>query len=374
MSLSPQEQQRYQRHLSLPEVGEAGQLKLKKSSVLIIGAGGLGSPVALYLAAAGVGRIGLVDFDEIDASNLQRQILYTSADVGQPKAATAAKRLCALNEHIEVRVHAEKLSATNALELLSQYDVVADGTDNFTTRYLVNDACLLTGKSNIYASIFRFEGQVSVFASPGGPCYRCLYPQPPAPGSVPSCAEGGVLGVLPGTVGTLQATEVLKNLLGIGKPLIGRLLLYDALAMQSREMKIKRDSTCPACGDKPTITQLQDYEAFCSAQKTTVPEISVRAFKAKCDSGDEIQLLDVREPFEHDIAHIEGAKLIPLGDLEKRLGELSKEADIVVHCKMGGRSKQAAELLLGSGFTRVASLTGGINAWAEEIDPTLAKY
>ncbi len=367
---------RYNRHLILPEVGPAGQKKLKNSSVLCIGAGGLGSPLALYLAAAGVGRIGLVDFDVVDESNLQRQIIHDTAGVGTSKLASAKKHLLALNPYISVETHEIKLSSANAVELFKKYDVVADGTDNFPTRYLVNDACVLTGKPNAYGSIFRFEGQLSVFAAKDGPCYRCLYPEPPPPGLVPSCAEGGVLGVLPGVIGTMQAVETLKLLLGIGRPLVGRLMLYDALEQSWRTLKVKRNPACPVCGDNPAITAPIDYEAFCGLKEkpvSTIVEITVEELKSKIDKKEKFILLDVREIHEYEIAKIPGSKLIPLGELEKRVGELDKSAKLIVHCKMGGRSARAVQFLCAQGFD-ATNVAGGIHDWSERIDPSVPLY
>ncbi len=377
--LSREELQRYHRHIIMPEVGQEGQAKLKQARVLAIGAGGLGSPYALYLAAAGVGTIGLVDFDVVDASNLQRQILYSADSVGKPKLAEAKARLKALNPHIEIETHETRLTSQNALELFRKYDLVADGTDNFPTRYLVNDACALTGKPNVYGSIFRFEGQVSVFDAKLGPCYRCLYPEPPPPGLVPSCAEGGVFGVLPGVIGCLQAVETLKLLLGIGKPLVGRLMLFDALNMEWRSLKTRKDPNCALCGKNPTITKPIDYEAFCNAgapppAAAAVAEITVERLKERLDHKEPFVLVDVREPHEFEIARIAGSKLIPLGQLPDRLGELNPADDIVVHCKMGGRSMKAAKLLLEKGFKRVTSVAGGINAWSERVDKSVPTY
>lgn len=367
---------RYDRHLILPEVGPEGQKKLKNSSVLCVGAGGLGSPLALYLAAAGVGRIGIVDFDVVDETNLQRQIIHDTSSVGTSKLESAKKRLLALNPHIAVETHALKLSSANAVELFKRYDVIADGTDNFPTRYLVNDACVLTGKPNAYGSIFRFEGQLSVFAAKDGPCYRCLYPEPPPPGLVPSCAEGGVLGVLPGVIGTMQAVETIKLILGIGRPLVGRLMLYDALEQSWRTLKVKKNPACPVCGDKPTIAAPIDYEAFCGLKEkpaNMIPEITVEELKAKLDKKEKFVLLDVREPHEYEVAKIPGSTLIPLGDLPKRAGELDKAAKLIVHCKMGGRSARAVQLLRAQGFD-ATNVAGGINAWSERIDPSVPTY
>jgi sulfur-carrier protein adenylyltransferase/sulfurtransferase len=380
--LSADEMRRYSRHLIMPEVGIEGQRRLKAASVLCIGAGGLGSPAALYLAAAGVGRLGIVDFDAVDFSNLHRQILHGTSDVGRPKLQSARDRLHAINPEIEIATHETALTSKNALDLFRDYDVILDGTDNFPTRYLVNDACVLLGKPNAYGSIFRFEGQASVFGAPGGPCYRCLYPEPPPPGLVPSCAEGGVLGVLPGVIGTIQATEAIKLILGVGRPLIGRLLLYDAFNMSFRELKLRRDPACPVCGDHPTVRALIDYEQFCgitpaSQSAPAVPEITVEDLKARLDRGDRVFVLDVREPSEYQISRIAGSTLIPLGELPKRLAELPSGADapeIVVHCKMGGRSAKAVKQLVDAGFTRVQNLKGGILAWSDRIDPSQPKY
>ena len=390
-TLSSAELQRYSRHLTLPEFGREGQEKLKNSSVLLVGAGGLGSPAATYLAAAGVGRLGLVDFDKVEASNLQRQILYGTSDVGRSKLEAASERLNDINPHVEVERHEVRLTSDNALDIIDEYDVVADGTDNFPTRYLVNDACVMTGTPNVYASIFRFEGQVSVFATEDGPCYRCLYEEPPPPGLVPSCAEGGVLGILPGFIGTLQATEVIKLLTGIGEPLIGRLLMVDALNMDFRTVNVPTNPECPVCGDNPTVSELIDYEAFCgigddasSTNGTTddvsnndqVPEISVHDLKQRRDAGDAPFLLDVREPYEAEIASIDADQLIPVDKLEKQLDELEagKDDEIVVHCRSGGRSAKATRMLREKGYTNVSNLAGGVLAWSDEIDPDLPKY
>ncbi|MGB6130209.1 MAG: molybdopterin-synthase adenylyltransferase MoeB [Acidobacteriaceae bacterium] len=380
--LSNDEIARYSRHLILPEVGMEGQQKLKAAKVLCVGTGGLGSPLALYLAAAGIGTLGLVDFDVVDSSNLQRQIIHSTKDVGRPKIDSATEKLQALNPFLNVVKHEAMLTSQNALEIISQYDIVADGTDNFPTRYLVNDACVLTGKPNAYGSIFRFEGQASVFATEQGPCYRCLYPEPPPPGLVPSCAEGGVLGILPGLVGVIQATEVIKLILGKGEPLIGRLLLVNALDMRFRELKLRKNPDCPVCGTHPTVTKLIDYQQFCGIMpepKTPtsvvngIPQMSVQEFKHRRDAGDDVFLLDVREPFEYQIAQI-GGHLIPLNELPDRVDELSPEKEIVVQCKSGGRSQRAAEFLAKNGFTNVHNLAGGITAWANEIDPSVRKY
>lgn len=382
MKLTPEQYMRYSRHLILPEIGEEGQKKLLAAKVLIIGAGGLGSPLGLYLAAAGVGTIGLVDFDVVDLSNLQRQILHTNDEIGKSKLDSAEKRIRAMNPDTKVVKYNTKISSDNALDILKDYEVVIDGTDNFPTRYLVNDACVFLNKPNIYGSIFRFEGQATVFKPKDGPCYRCLYPEPPPPGMVPSCAEGGVLGILPGVIGVIQATEAVKLIVGRGELLIGRLLLYNALDMSFRTLKIRRDKNCPVCGDKPTVTKLIDYEAFCGMRRgeggkpVTIPELTVYELKAKLDQKDEFLLLDVREPFEYQIARIPGSKLIPLGELQSRLGELEayKEKEVVAHCKSGGRSSKAVELLLKSGFKKVWNVVGGIGEWSNKIDPGVPKY
>ncbi|MEC8952249.1 MAG: molybdopterin-synthase adenylyltransferase MoeB [Acidobacteriota bacterium] len=377
--LSNEEVQRYSRHLIMPEVGMDGQRKLKSARVLCIGAGGLGSPAAMYLAAAGVGQLGIVDFDVVDYSNLQRQILHGTPDVGRSKLQSAKDRLRAINPGVHVETYETALSSENALQLLEPYDVVVDGTDNFPTRYLVNDACVLLGKPNAYGSIFRFEGQASVFALKGGPCYRCLYPEPPPPGLVPSCAEGGVLGVLPGIIGTIQATEAIKILIGVGEPLVGRFLIFDALRMRFRELKLRRDVDCPVCGDQPTVRELVDYEQFCGVTTTpqavvSIKEASVESLKRRLDAGDDFLLLDVREPQEHQICAIPGSTLIPLGDLPSRLVELEGGREIVVHCKSGVRSAKAVKLLQEAGFVDAANLKGGILAWIERVDPSLPKY
>ncbi len=375
--LSPEEVKRYGRHLILPEVGMEGQLKLKRAQALIVGAGGLGSPVALYLAAAGVGRIGLADFDSVDATNLQRQVLYSTSDVGRPKLQAAKERLASLNPGVEVSLNVGRLSAGNSLAVLKGYDLVIDGTDNFPTRYLVNDACALLGIPNVYGSIFRFEGQVSVFWAKRGPCYRCLYPEPPPPGLVPSCAEGGVLGVLPGIIGTLQAMEAVKLILGAGEPLIGKLLLFDALAAEFRALSLRKDPKCPLCGSAPTLRSLIDYEAFCAGGRTEakmnapVPEITVEELKARLESKERLVLIDVREQGEYDLCRIPGSKLIPLGQLESRLKELDPSAPTAVHCRSGGRSARAVKVMREKGFTKVVSVAGGILAWAERIDPSV---
>ena len=379
-SLTREEVQRYARHLLLPEVGIEGQSKLKNAKVVLVGAGGLGSPAALYLAAAGVGTIGLVDFDLVDASNLQRQVLHDSSWIGRPKLDSARTRLLALNPHVEVVLFPERLTSENALRILEGFDVVLDGTDNFATRYLTNDACFLLGKPNVYGSIHRFEGQVSVFHPGKGPCYRCLYPAPPPPGLVPSCAEGGVLGVLPGVVGCLQATEVIKLLLGIGRPLVGRLLLYDALALSFRELLLPRDPACPLCGESPSITQLVDYDEFCGigrGEDAPTPEgseVTPVELKAWLTAGTAVQILDVREPQEAEICRIDGAVLIPLGVLPERLPEVDRTRTIVVLCRSGARSARAVALLRRSGLARAYNLRGGILAWARDVDPTLRTY
>ncbi len=370
-SLSQEELTRYQRHIILPQVGREGQEKLKASKVLTVGAGGLGSPLALYLAAAGVGRIGIADFDAVETSNLQRQILHSTDDVGRSKLESARTRIKALNPNVEVTAHEGRLTSANALEICAEYDVIADGSDNFPTRYLVNDACVLTRKPNVYGSIFRFEGTAAVFWAERGPCYRCLYPDPPPAGLVPSCAEGGVLGVLPGVIGTIQATETIKLILGIGDPLIGRMLHFDALAMQWRTIKLAKDPKCPACGENPSIKKLIDYEAFCGLKdpgKDALPGITVEELKAKLDRKEDFILLDVREPHEHAACRIKGSRLIPLGEIPGRLSELDKDREIVVHCRMGGRSARAVETLRKAGFNAV-NVAGGIEAWSARIDP-----
>ena len=382
--LTNDEIKRYSRHLILPEVGMDGQRKLKQSSVLCIGAGGLGSPAAMYLAAAGVGRIGIVDFDVVDYSNLQRQLLHTTNDVGRTKLASAKDKINALNPHVQVETFEEALSSDNAMRLFKGYDVILDGTDNFPTRYLVNDACVLMGIPNAYGSIFRFEGQASVFGAKDGPCYRCLYPEPPPPGLVPSCAEGGVLGVLPGIIGVIQATESIKLLTGIGQPLIGRFLIYDALNMKFRELKLRKDPDCPVCGTHPTVTELIDYDQFCgivqpgqdhSAGATvSATEITPVELKKKLDAGETPFILDVREPNEYQINRIPGSTLIPLGELPRRYQELPKDRQIVAHCKMGGRSAKAQDFLKTVGFTDVLNLKGGILEWVDKVDPSQPKY
>ena len=370
---------RYSRHLIMPEVGMEGQQKLKAARVLCIGAGGLGSPLALYLAAAGVGTLGIVDFDVVDYTNLQRQIIHTTADVGRKKLDSAAEKLKAINPFLNLRTFETRLSSENALDLFRVFDIIADGTDNFPTRYLVNDACVLTGKPNVYGSIFRFEGQASVFATEQGPCYRCLYPEPPPPGLVPSCAEGGVLGILPGLVGVMQATEVIKLILGKGEPLIGRLLLIDALGMKFRELKLRKNPDCPACGTHPTITKLIDYNEFCGIRgeekpvESKFPEMQVEELKRRLDAGDDLFVLDVREPHEYQICNINGY-LIPLGELPKRVHELDSSREIVAHCRSGVRSGKAVDFLRQAGFKKVHNLAGGILAWADRVDPKMPKY
>ena len=380
LTLTKEEIQRYSRHLIMPEVGMDGQLKLKQAKVLCIGTGGLGAPLGLYLAAAGVGRIGLVDFDTVDSTNLQRQILFSTSDVGRPKIAAAADRLRGLNPDIQIDTFETRLTSDNALHLFKDYDIIVDGTDNFPTRYLVNDACILLGKQNVYGSIFRFEGQITVFGAPGGPCYRCLYPEPPPPGLVPSCAEGGVLGVLPGIVGSIQAAETLKLIIGKGESLVGRLLLFDALAMRFRELKLRKNPECPVCGDHPTVTKLIDYVLFCGirgeeapAPQTNVPEITPQELKKRLDRGDDLYILDVREPHEYQICNL-GGHLIPLGDLSRRVNELDSSREIVAHCRSGKRSAEAIEFLRAAGFRKIWNLKGGILAWSDEVDPTVPKY
>jgi adenylyltransferase/sulfurtransferase len=379
VTLSKDEILRYSRHLILPEVGMEGQLKLKQAKVLLVGTGGLGAPLALYLTAAGIGRIGLVDFDVVDFTNLQRQVIHGTKDVGKKKIDSAIESMNDINPFVQVDRHETALSSENAFEIFKDYDYVVDGTDNFPTRYLVNDACVLLKKPNVYGSIFRFEGQATVFATEGGPCYRCLYPEPPPPGLVPSCAEGGVLGILPGIIGLIQATETVKLILGIGQPLIGRLMLYDALGMKFRELKLRRNPECPICGDNRTIHELIDYQQFCGIphQEPEVPvltDIDPTEVKAKQDRGDQFILVDVREPHEFQIARIPGSVLIPLGEVGKRLGELDPNAEIVMHCKMGGRSAKAVDLLKQNGYTKVRNMTGGITAWSDKVDPTVPKY
>ncbi len=382
-ALTKDEILRYSRHLIIPEVGMEGQQKLKAAKVLLVGAGGLGAPLGLYLAAAGIGKIGIVDFDVVDFTNLQRQVIHSTADVGRKKIDSAAEKMQGINPHLTIVKHETALSSENALGILKDYDLVVDGTDNFPTRYLVNDACVLLGKPNVYGSIFRFEGQATIFAYEGGPCYRCLYPEPPPPGLVPSCAEGGVLGILPGTIGLIQATETVKLILGIGEPLKGRLLLYDALAMRFRELKLRKNPECPVCGEHPTITKLIDYHQFCGVPSPSAPaqeasvdegEIEVTEVKAKLDRGDQFVLIDVREPHEYKICNIPAAKLIPLGEVPRRLHELDKDADIVIHCKSGMRSAKACGILKQAGFQHVRNMKGGILAWSDKVDPSVPKY
>jgi adenylyltransferase/sulfurtransferase len=378
--LSQEEILRYSRHLIMPEVAMEGQLKLKQASVLLVGAGGLGSPRARYLGAAGGGRLGRGGYDVVDLTNLQRQVLHSTRDVGRKKLDSAVEKIHALNPTIRVDRYDTALTSANALEILRDYDIVVDGTDNFPTRYLVNDACVLLGKPNVYGSIFRFEGQATVFAMPGGPCYRCLYPEPPPPGLVPSCAEGGVLGILPGLVGLIQATETVKLILGIGQPLVGRLLLYDALAMRFRELKLRRNPDCPVCGDHPTIRELIDYQEFCGVrrepgvQESDEHEIEPRQLKELMDRGERFVLVDVREPHEYRICSIPGARLIPLRELPRRLHELDSRDRIIVHCRSGQRSAKAAKLLREAGFAKVQNLKGGILAWSDQVDPSVPKY
>lgn len=382
VTLTNEEILRYSRHLILPEVGMEGQLKLKQAKVLLVGTGGLGAPMALYLGAAGVGTLGLVDFDVVDHTNLQRQVIHGTSDVGRKKIDSAEATIRDINPNVNVVRHEVALTSDNALDIIRGYDIVADGTDNFPTRYLVNDACVLLRKPNAYGSIFRFEGQASVFAMEDGPCYRCLYPEPPPPGLVPSCAEGGVLGILPGVIGLIQATEVVKLILGKGETLKGRLVLYDALNMKFRELKLRRNPECPVCGDHPTVTKLIDYQEFCGIPQqaaapkpeATLQEIEVTELKEKIDRGDNFVLVDVREPHEWQIAKIPTAKLIPLNDVAKRMGELNPADEIVVHCRSGVRSAKAAKLLLENGFKNVKNLKGGILAWSDKVDPTVPKY
>lgn len=379
--LSNEEVLRYSRHLIMPEVGMEGQLKLKKARVLLIGSGGLGAPLGLYLAAAGVGRLGIVDFDAVDFTNLQRQVTFGTSDVGRKKLEAARERLSNLNPEIRIDSYETKLTSENALEIIREYDIVADGTDNFPTRYLVNDACVLTGKPNVYGSIFRFEGQASIFGYPDGPCYRCLYPEPPPPGLVPSCAEGGVLGVLPGIIGCIQAMETLKLILGNGQPLVGRLLLFDALRMRFRELKLRKNPDCPMCGQHRTINKLIDYAEFCGIRgeekeipvSSEIPEITPKELKSRLDRGDDVFILDVREPHEYQICNLHG-HLIPLGDLPKRISELDSSREIVAHCRSGKRSADAVQFLSKAGFRKVWNLKGGILAWSDEVDPSVPKY
>ena len=382
--LSPKELARFNRHIILPQVGIAGQEKLKKARVLCIGTGGLGSPISLYLSAAGVGTIGLVDFDVVDESNLQRQIAHSTSDIGRPKIESARDKLIGINPYVNVVLHGDGIRRDNVRKIVRDYDLVVDGTDNFPTRYLVNDACVLEGKPLIYASIFQFEGQVSVFNHEDGPCYRCLYPEPPPPGLVPSCAEGGVLGVLPGVIGVIQATEAVKIILGHGRTLSGRLMLYDAMDMHFREVKLRRDPACPACGEHPSIHEVVEYEQFCGLPPTEIADeeeeglgpddITPKQLAVRLKEHPELYVLDVREPFEVDICRLEGSWEIPLGQLQARFAEVPMDSDVVVHCKMGGRSAQAGEFLRSKGYTRVKNLAGGILRWINEVDSSLSKY
>jgi adenylyltransferase/sulfurtransferase len=378
-ALSKDEVLRYSRHLIMPEVGMEGQQKLKAARVLCIGTGGLGSPLALYLAAAGVGTLGLVDFDVVDFTNLQRQIIHFTKDVGRPKLDSAKEKIAAINPFVEVKTFETRLTSDNALKIFSGFDIIVDGTDNFPTRFLVNDACVFTGKPNVYGSIFRFEGQASVFATKDGPCYRCLYPEPPPPGLVPSCAEGGVLGILPGLVGLIQATEAIKLILGTGEPLIGRLLLVDALGMHFRELKLRKNPDCVVCGKNPSVTKLIDYEEFCGLRgqekpvSNGVPEISVEELKRRLDAKEDLFILDVREPHEYQICNLNGY-LIPLNDLPKRVNELDPSKEMVVHCRSGARSGKAVEFLRQAGFTKASNLAGGVLAWSDRVDPKIPKY
>jgi sulfur-carrier protein adenylyltransferase/sulfurtransferase len=379
-TLSKEEIARYSRHLIMPEVGMEGQLKLARAQVLMIGAGGLGAPLGLYLAAAGVGRLGIVDFDVVDFTNLQRQITFSTSDVGRPKIEAAKERLAGLNPGIRIDTYETRLTSDNALDLFRDYDIIVDGTDNFPTRYLVNDACVLLGKPNVYGSIFRFEGQATVFNYPAGPCYRCLYPEPPPPGLVPSCAEGGVLGVLPGIVGAIQAMETIKLILKTGEPLAGRLLLFDALAMRFRELRLRKNPACPICGEHRTIDKLIDYEEFCGIRgeeavpvTNGIPEMTPRELKTRLDRGDDLYILDVREPHEYQICNLQG-NLIPLGQLPNRVNELDSSREIVAHCRSGKRSADAVEFLRKAGFQKVWNLKGGILAWSDEVDPSVPKY
>ncbi|MDQ6768068.1 MAG: molybdopterin-synthase adenylyltransferase MoeB [Candidatus Eremiobacteraeota bacterium] len=379
--LSRAELARYSRHLVLPEVGMAGQRKLKAASVLLVGAGGLGSPLGLYLAAAGVGRLGIVDDDHVDETNLQRQVIHSSASVGESKVQSAAQRINDLNPNVEVSTYPFRLDASRALGMVTEYDVTVDGSDNFPTRFLVNDACVLAGKPNVYGSVYRFEGQASVFDARRGPCYRCLFPQPPPAGSVPSCAEGGVLGVLPGIIGLIQATETIKLIIGAGNPLIGRLLIFDALDMRFASLSISKDDACPICSATPSITRLRDEDVACDPLPADArrfadsdADITPRTLRAKLDRGESLELLDVREPVERDIAKLPNTREIPLGDLARHLDELPKDKEIVVYCRVGGRSAQAAQLLRAAGFSRVRNLLGGLHAWIDDVDPTLTRY
>ena len=379
-SLSKDEILRYSRHLIMPEVGMEGQLKLARAKVLMIGAGGLGAPLGLYLAAAGVGRLGIVDFDVVDLTNLQRQVTFSTSDIGRPKLDAAKDRLAGLNPKIQIDTYTTRLTSQNALDLFKDYDIIVDGTDNFPTRYLVNDACVLLNKPNVYGSIFRFEGQATIFNYPGGPCYRCLYPEPPPPGLVPSCAEGGVLGVLPGIVGSIQAMETIKLILGKGELLVGRLLVFDALAMNFRELRLRKNPACPICGPNRTINELIDYEEFCGirgeetpANTAGIPEITSRELKARLDRGDDLFILDVRETHEYQICNLKG-HLIPLGELTQRVHELDSSREIVAHCRSGKRSADAVQFLKQAGFRKIWNLKGGILAWSDEVDPSVPKY
>lgn len=384
ITLSQNEVARYSRHLIMPEVGMEGQKKLKAAKILLIGAGGLGSPLGLYLAAAGIGRIGIVDFDVVDFSNLQRQVLHGTPDVGRPKLHSARDRIQAINPEVKIDLYETRLTSANAISIIEPYDIVIDGTDNFQTRYLVNDSCVLLDKPNVYGSIFRFDGQASVFHPPAGPCYRCLYPEPPPPGEVPSCAEGGVLGILPGLIGCIQATEAVKLILGKGEPLIGRLLLYDALQMRFQEFKVRRNKQCPLCGDKPTIRKLIDYDQFCGIRGQETPpaptpggnpmETTVEELHQRIQKGDKVFILDVRNPEEFQICRIPGSVLIPLPELPQRFAELDKNVEMVVHCKSGMRSAKAVQFLRQQGFDKPKNLKGGILAWADKIDRSMPKY
>jgi molybdopterin/thiamine biosynthesis adenylyltransferase/rhodanese-related sulfurtransferase len=380
VQLSKDEILRYSRHLIMPEVGMEGQLRLKAAKVLCVGTGGLGSPLALYLAAAGIGKLGIVDFDVVDYTNLQRQVIHGTSDVGRPKLHSARETIQDINPNVDVETYETRLTSENAMDIIREYDIVADGTDNFPTRYLVNDACVLLGKPNVYGSIFRFEGQASVFHAKEGPCYRCLYPEPPPPGLVPSCAEGGVLGVLPGIIGCIQALQTIKLILGKGQTLVGRLLLFDALNLKFRELKLRKNPECPICGQNPTVTKLIDYEEFCGirgeeyAPLTQVPEITPDEVKKMMDEKKSFVLIDVREPHEYQICRIDGAKLIPLGEVARRMHELNSADDIVVHCRSGMRSAQAVEFLMKSGFRKIHNLRGGILAWSDHVDPSVPKY
>jgi adenylyltransferase/sulfurtransferase len=380
--LSNDETGRYARHLTLPEIGVAGQRKLKNARVLLVGTGGLGAPLGMYLAAAGVGTLGIVDFDVVDVSNLQRQVIHGTRDIGRPKIASAKDRLSDINPHVNVVAYETRLTSANALDIIREYDIVADGSDNFPTRYLVNDACILLGKPNVHGSVFRFEGQATVFGAPDGPCYRCLYPEPPPPGAVPSCAEGGVLGVLPGIIGAIQATETIKWIVGGGEPLVNRLLLFDAWTMRFREVKLRKDPGCPLCGTKPTIRSLIDYEAFCGLRTSTprppskqIEQLTAVELKRWIDSGKDLQLIDVREPHEHAFARIPDTTLIPLGQLESRASEIDPSRETIVYCRSGVRSVHAIRLLEQAGFAgRLINLTGGILAWSNDVDPSVPRY